>query len=161
MQKHVQILLVEDDNVDIMAFERAYKSRNLEFPLTIARDGQEGLEQLRAMGPGHTTVLLDLNLPRMNGLEFLEAIRSDGQLAKTTVFMLTTSARPEDIERAHSHHVAGYILKQNVGPRYSLLFDLLQQFWALTEAPPELQRAPTPPWDPPPHSLARFSTDAT
>ena len=90
--KMVSILLVEDDDVDAMGVERALKKLRLANPLFRARDGLQGLEMMRSQKiPRPFLILLDLNMPRMNGLETLREIRRDPALTKSVIFVLTTS----------------------------------------------------------------------
>ena len=110
------ILLVEDDEVDIMNVQRAFKKNNITHPLHLARNGVEALEMLRGTNAHKLpklpkVILLDLNLPKMSGLEFLQKIRSDNSLKNISVFVLTTSSQPSDKVAAHNYNIAGYILK--------------------------------------------------
>jgi CheY-like chemotaxis protein len=96
MANDVTFLIVEDDEVDIMALERSFDQLRIANKKIVAKDGVEGLEFLRGEGGRDRIeppfiVLLDLNMPRMNGLEFLEEIRNDATLHKSVVFVLTTS----------------------------------------------------------------------
>ncbi len=107
-------LIVDDDEVSIMAIRRALGRHRLTNPVVEARDGLEALEMLRGGGIAKPfVILLDINMPRMTGLEFLAAIRDDAQLRDTVIFVLTTSDAPQDICAAYSHQVAGYILKED------------------------------------------------
>ena len=95
----VNILLVEDDEVDVMAVKRALKTLKIANPFFRAADGIEALEMLRGTGgkkqlPSPYIVLLDLNMPRMDGLEFLDELRQDPALHRSVVFVMTTSAAP-------------------------------------------------------------------
>ncbi|MEM7247531.1 MAG: response regulator [Acidobacteriota bacterium] len=119
MNELVSILLVEDDEVDVLLFRRALSRLKLENPLFVASNGEEALGQLRGQEnepalPRPYVVMLDLNMPRMGGLEFLEVIREDPELSDTVVFVLTTSAADEDLLRTESRNVAGYLLKKNL-----------------------------------------------
>src|SRR6201986_1042620 len=104
----VNLLLVDDDEVDVQGLKRAFTRSKIGNPITVARDGIEALEVLRGengrpkLAKPHL-ILLDLNMPRMNGIEFLEAIRSDDELKATLVFMITTSKAEEDKQRAYGH----------------------------------------------------------
>lgn len=132
----VSILLIDDDDVDAMAVRRALKKHRIANPLTVARDGIEGLEALRSgKVESPFMILLDLNMPRMNGLEFLEELRKDEELKASVVFVLTTSDEDQDIAAAYAQQVAGYILKSNVGPDFLRVLDLLGSYWRVVELP--------------------------
>lgn len=114
----VEILLVEDNEFDIEAVKRAFRKAEIVNPLHSAIDGIEALDKLREAGGPHDKpllILLDINMPRMDGFEFLSALRSDEHLQKSVVFMLTTSSYSTDRERAYASNVAGYFLKENLG----------------------------------------------
>ena len=136
----VNILLVEDDDVDVEAVRRGLKRQKIANPLTVAADGIEALAILR--GEGDRTplakpfiILLDLNMPRMSGLEFLEALRADPVLSNSVVFVLTTSKDDEDKTQAYKQHVAGYIVKENVGTAFVDLVTMLDCYWRVVELP--------------------------
>src|SRR4051812_8809100 len=109
----VTILLVDDDEVDIMGVKRAFRSSNLENNIVIAANGLEALEKLRdgQSVPHPYLILLDLNMPRMNGIEFLEETRGDPGLSSAVIFVLTTSGAAEDKRQAYARNIAGYIVK--------------------------------------------------
>jgi CheY-like chemotaxis protein len=136
----VNLLLVEDDEVDVQGLKRAFAKSRIGNPITVARDGIEALEFLRGEN-GRTKlskpvlILLDLNMPRMNGLEFLEAIRADEDLKKSIVFMITTSKAEEDKARAYEQHVAGYIVKQDPANTFMQAVALLEHYWRIVEFP--------------------------
>lgn len=111
------ILLVEDDQLDTMNVERELRKLLITVPLVKCRNGREALDRLRgtplqpALVPLPTVVLLDINMPRMNGLEFLAEIRNDPRLRELTVFIMTTSEEETDRARAAELGVAGFIVK--------------------------------------------------
>ncbi len=109
----LNILLVEDDEVDVMNIRRAFKKGNIANPLYVAGNGLEALEMLRReqIPSSRRLVLLDLNMPRMKGIEFLRALRADPELSPTPVVVLTTSDAGRDKVEAYNLHVAGYLLK--------------------------------------------------
>jgi CheY-like chemotaxis protein len=115
MESENSILLVEDDYLDIMNVERELKKISIELPLFIARNGREALAMLRGEGVPKITppsvVLLDINLPKMNGLEFLSEIRSDPEFMHLNVFIMTTSNEEVDRLSAKKLNVNGYIVK--------------------------------------------------
>ena len=136
----VSILLVEDDDVDVMAVTRALKTLKIANPFFRAADGVEALDMLRGTG-GKTQlrapciILLDLNMPRMNGLEFLDALRVDLKLRNSIVFVMTTSAAEEDRVRAYNKCIAGYILKNNPAHTFLEAFTMLEYYWRVIEFP--------------------------
>ncbi|ABI37624.1 response regulator receiver protein [Shewanella sp. MR-4] len=135
--KQVTILLVDDDDVDYMAVQRAMKQLRLLNPLVRARDGLEALAILTHSDAikGSYLILLDLNMPRMNGFEFLEHIRANPALSSSVVFMLTTSSTDEDRMRAYSHHVAGYMVKTDIKDGFNNIFNMLEGYWRIVELP--------------------------
>ena len=107
-------LLVEDNDLDVENIERGFSRLGIANPVVRVKNGLDALDVLRGRagrGPLDRpyVVLLDLNMPKMNGIEFLEELRGDGRLADTPVFVLTTSEHPQDVEAAHRHNVSGYI----------------------------------------------------
>ena len=134
--KTVSLLIVDDDDIDAMALKRALHKLKLLNPLYRACDGIEALELLRAgKVPKPFIILLDINMPRMNGLEFLEALRSDPELTHAVVFILTTSKSDEDIMAAYREHVAGYLLKQRMDSDFMQVISLLDHYWRIIELP--------------------------
>jgi len=137
--KTVHILVVEDDDVDAMAVERAFKKLKLANPTYRARDGLEALALLRGEGqpvlPRPFIVLLDLNMPRMNGLELLKTLRGDPALKSTVVFVLTTSHEEKDRVSAYDLNVAGYMVKDNVGDDFLRVVTLHKHYWRVVELP--------------------------
>jgi len=132
----LHILLVEDDEVDVKNVKRAFKRNNMSNPLYVASNGVEALEMLRAgKVPQRRVVLLDLNMPKMNGIEFLQAIRNDPELSSLTVVVLTTSNDDRDRLAAYQHHVAGYLLKPVTFPSFVELMATLNKYWTLVELP--------------------------
>ena len=136
----IRILHVEDEDLDVEALARSFAKMGIGNEIVVARDGIEALEILRG-GNGREAlsrpfvILLDLNLPRMNGLEFLEELRGDPALSDIVVFVLTTSESPRDIRGAHEHHVAGYITKDNAGRQFLDLVTQIDGYWKIAELP--------------------------
>ena len=135
------ILLIEDDEVDVMNVKRAFKKNNITNPLYTASNGLEGLALLR--GNGKTAeiplerrlILLDLNMPKMNGIEFLRALRADPKLKAIPVIVLTTSNEDRDKVEAYNLNVAGYILKPVTFSNFVETVATLNQYWTLSEMP--------------------------
>jgi CheY-like chemotaxis protein len=133
----LNILLVDDDDVDVMNVKRAFKKANIMNPVFVANDGLEALDKLRGgQVPEHRRlVLLDLNMPRMNGIEFLREIRNDPALKNTSVVVLTTSDDDNDIVEAYDLNVAGYLLKPVTSHKFVDLMAQINRYWALVEMP--------------------------
>ena len=135
----VKILLVDDDDVDAEMVVRGFRSHRDANPITIAENGIEGLEILRRNGNDPYSkpflILLDLNMPGMNGFEFLDELRDDPKLRDSIVFVLTTSNAEADRARSYRKNVAGYIVKSNVGPSFKKAVDLIDCYWATVTMP--------------------------
>lgn len=139
-EKAINILLVEDDEVDVMNVKRAFKKNKIANPLYIASNGLEALEMLRGeegsmsvMPPRRRLILLDLNMPKMNGLEFLHELRADPKLKITPVIVLTTSDEDRDRVEAYNMNVAGYILKPVTFSKFAEVMATLNKYWTLCE----------------------------
>jgi CheY-like chemotaxis protein len=138
MSEHLlNILLVEDDEVDVMNVRRAFQRAHVSNPLHVAGNGLEALELLRGdtIPAGRRLVLLDLNMPRMNGIEFLRAVRADASLQSLPVVVLTTSNDERDKVDAYKLNVAGYLLKPVTFTDFVDLMAALNKYWMLVEMP--------------------------
>lgn len=133
----LNILLVDDDEVDVMTVKRAFSKANIANQVFVATDGIEALELLRTDGiPTHRRlVLLDLNMPRMNGIEFLHEIRRDPVLQTLTVVVLTTSNEDRDRVEAYQLNVAGYLVKPVTFHSFADVMATLNKYWTLMEMP--------------------------
>ena len=133
----LNILLVEDDKVDVMNVKRAFEKNHITNPLFVSGDGLEALEKLRngEVPQGRRLVLLDLNMPKMNGIEFLYELRKDANLAATPVVVLTTSNNERDKIEAYNLNVAGYLVKPVTFGEFSELMVTLNKYWTLVEMP--------------------------
>lgn len=136
MRDVVNILVVEDDEIDVESLKRLFSKKDIKNPVFYAANGIEALEIMRgennqAKVPKPYIVLLDINMPMMNGIEFLQEIRSDEHLKDTVVFVLTTSPRDEDKATTYQLNVAGYFLKKDMKE----LVNLLSLYWQLNEFP--------------------------
>jgi CheY-like chemotaxis protein len=136
LERELAILLVDDDSIDVMNVKRAFSKNNLTNPIHEATNGIEALEILRRGAlPPRRLVLLDLNMPRMNGLEFLRELRADPALRSTSVVVLTTSNEERDKVAAYNLNVAGYLLKPVAFPSFVDLMASLNKYWTLVEMP--------------------------
>jgi len=133
----LNILLVEDDEVDVMNVRRAFEKAHVSNPLYVAGNGLEALDMLRGttIPQERRLVLLDLNMPKMNGIEFLEALRADPVLASTSVVVLTTSNDDQDKIDAYNLNVAGYLLKPVTFSNFCERMATLDKYWTLVEMP--------------------------
>jgi CheY-like chemotaxis protein len=133
----INILLVEDDKVDVKNVERALRKNNISNPLFVAGNGLEALQMLRdgTVPGGRRLILLDLNMPKMNGIEFLKELRADPALTNSTVVVLTTSNDDQDKIAAYGLHVAGYLLKPVTFLNFVEVMATLNKYWTLVEMP--------------------------
>ncbi|MGB5757563.1 MAG: response regulator [Acidimicrobiales bacterium] len=136
----LRLLVVDDDEVDRQLIRRSLDRAGIGGPVTMAEDGREALDVLR----GHAgqpplerpfMILLDLNMPRMSGIEFLEELRADESLRGSPVFVLSTSRAEQDITAAYEHMVAGYIVKETAGRDHRRLAALLDAYRRVVELP--------------------------
>ena len=112
----IDILLVEDDPGDELITREAFEHNKLKNRLHVAHDGEEGLNYLYRRGefadaPRPDLILLDLNLPKYDGRQLLEKVKSDPDLARIPVVVLTTSSAEEDILRSYKLHANAYVTK--------------------------------------------------
>ena len=137
IDRFLNILLVEDDDVDVMNVRRAFEKAHITNPLFVAADGLEALEKLRSgeVPNNRRMVLLDLNMPRMNGIEFLRELRKDPQLSAIPVVVLTTSTMDRDKFDAYQLNIAGYLVKPVTFSNFCDLIVTLNKYWALVELP--------------------------
>ena len=137
MEKTLNILLIEDDQVDVLNVKRAFDRNRIANPLFTAGDGIEALQMLRTnkVPRDRRIILLDLNMPRMNGIEMLRELRKDPQLRATPVVVLTTSNDDRDRVRSYAHHVAGYLVKPVTSPAFVELMAALNAYWTRVEMP--------------------------
>ena len=138
--KEVSIVLVEDDEVDAKSVERALTKLKIVNPYYHTRNGLEALELLTGNDhqkplPKPYLVILDLNMPLMGGIEFLQALRKDPEIEDTIVFVLTTSSADEDRVAAYKEHIAGYIVKSDMVNGFTDVIELLDSYWRIVVFP--------------------------
>lgn len=138
MRNSNPIMLVEDDGVDVMIVKRAFKELKVPNPLVCANNGEEALDYLRNhVNNNMGLILLDINMPKMNGLEFLKIIKADDQLKKIPVVVLTTSDNKDDIRESFGLSVAGYMTKPSDSKRFIEKIKEINRYWSLSELPDE------------------------
>ncbi len=138
MKTNRPILLVEDDEVDAMSVERALKDINVTNALQMAKDGEAALAHLRQ--PGRVLpclILLDLNMPRMDGIEFLRVFKKDVGLRRIPVIVLTSSSEEQDRAESFDLGVAGYMLKPVKYRQFVDVIKTIDMYWTLSELPPD------------------------
>lgn len=128
-----QILLVDDDDVSSESVIRGMRANGIDLPVVMTTNGREALAVLRGQDPGRRIespllILLDLNMPEMNGFEFLTELRADAELRKHVVFAVTTSERTEDHRAAYAFQIAGYVVKTVANRWHSKLAMLLKSY---------------------------------
>lgn len=136
-ERVINILLVEDDEVDVMTVKRAFMKANITNPVLVASNGLEALEILRKeeLPPSRRLILLDVNMPKMNGIEFLRELRADPKLQMASVVVLTTSNEERDRIEAFKLNVAGYLLKPVTFQQFAEVMSTINKYWALMEMP--------------------------
>ncbi len=136
MRNSKPVLLVEDDSVDAMTVKRAFKDLKVLNPLTHRTNGEEALEYLRDKSNERPCViLLDLNMPKMNGNEFLKVVKADDVLKKIPVVVLTTSKEECDIMESFKLSVGGYIVKPVNYAKFVEAIGTIDLYWTLSELP--------------------------
>jgi len=138
--KPLNILLVEDDDGDAKAMERAFIKARIANPIVRVVDGVDALDLLKGTNgktkiPSPNILIVDLNMPRMNGIQLVQAIRADEEIRQAIVFVLTTSKREEDKMAVYNLNVAGYIVKATAGQDFLRLVDLMNCYWRIVELP--------------------------
>ena len=136
MKKSKPILLVEDDNVDAMTVERALKDLRITDKLVRATNGEEALDYLRISGGKRPSViLLDLNMPKMDGIEFLKIAKNDEEMKKIPVVVLTTSKDKRDVVESFKNNAAGYMVKPADYKKFVEAIRTIKRYWTLSELP--------------------------
>jgi CheY-like chemotaxis protein len=133
----VNILLIDDDDIDAKAVERGMRKLKLANPIFRAKNGLEALEILsdKTLISRPYIILLDLNMPLMGGLEFLQKVREDDDLKDAIIFVLTTSAADEDRVAAYKENIAGYIVKSDVKEGFDNVITMLDCYWRVVLLP--------------------------
>lgn len=135
----MNILLVEDNDVDVLLFERAFRNAGSSSNMVRAKDGVEALDILNQRDSDRKiqdpyVILLDINMPRMNGHEFLKELRASERLSAARVVVVTTSNDPKDIELAYDRHASGYVVKPGGTAEMTEVIKTLHDYWNICEA---------------------------
>jgi CheY-like chemotaxis protein len=135
LSRDEKILLVEDDRVDIMTVQRALRKNQISNPLHVARTGLDALSMLRGedgfekISPPPALILLDLNLPKMSGIEFLRELRDDPQLKDLRIIVLTSSNEAKDRTAAFEYDVDDYIVKPHSFDEFTRAIATILALW--------------------------------
>jgi len=136
MTKINSVLLVEDDIIDVKIIKRIFKDLGLAYPLHVSPDGEEALQYLRDKNTKlPTLILLDLNMPRMDGFEFLTIIKNDHILKSIPVIILTTSKDQNDKNEIFELGIAGYMVKSVDYKHFTKTIDNINRYWTSSEFP--------------------------
>ena len=136
-QGEIEVLLVEDNPSDVELTLRALQKRNLANRVVVARDGVEALEVLQRAEPPPKVVLLDLKLPKLNGLEVLRRLKSDDRTKRIPVVVLTSSHEEPDVEESYRLGVNSYIVKPVDFESFASAVAEVGLYWLLLNRPPE------------------------
>jgi CheY-like chemotaxis protein len=144
-KQQFSLLLVEDDDVDVMNVKRALQKNGLSVPIECAANGLEAIELLNQKfqtdgSIEKLVILLDLNMPKMNGLEFLQVLRNDHRFRFLPVIVLSTSAQPQDLEAAYDLNVAGYIVKPLEFHDFVETMKAVSSYWSLCTMPASFEQ---------------------
>ncbi len=136
MQPTQSFVLIEDDEVDILSVKRAFKELDIPNPLVITKNGQEALDYIEnTQDPLPALILLDLNMPKMNGIEFLQYIKARAKLKAIPVVILTTSSNYVDINKSFENYAAGYIVKPMDFTNFKEVIRKVYEYWTSCELP--------------------------
>jgi len=136
MQNSKPILLIEDDDVDVMTVNRALRDSNVTNHLVSVGDGEEAIEYLRDESATEPSIiLLDLNMPKMDGAEFLKVVKADNTLKKIPVVILTTSNSDRDVIESFELGAAGYMVKSVDYEKFVETIRTIDQYWTLSKLP--------------------------
>ena len=140
MSCDMNIFLVEDNDLDVEILKRGLRKIGATGSLVRACDGLDALEILVEDASARTlprpyVILLDINMPRMNGHEFLEVLRTKSELKDARVIVFTTSDSKKDVGRAYQNNASGYIVKPSGASELQNVLKALQSFWSICESP--------------------------
>ncbi|MGY3793880.1 response regulator [uncultured Aquimarina sp.] len=131
--RNLKILLIEDDEIERMKFTRVLKKNNYACKLEEATNGEEAVEILEDETKTPDLILLDLNMPKMNGIEFLKSLKSNSQLKYVPVIILSTSNNHQDLKRCYEEGIAGYLVKPLKYEDYVEKIKALIEYWGKNE----------------------------
>lgn len=131
--KLLKIMLIEDDMIEVMKLNRAASTLNLNHKIIEANNGEEALKALEHKGNLPDIILLDLNMPKINGIEFLKILKADERLKYIPTIILTTSNNQRDLLECYKIGIAGYVLKPLKYEEYVSKIEKLLSYWSINE----------------------------
>ena len=126
-------MLIEDDMIEVMKLNRAILSLDLSHKIVEANNGEEALNLLKNKDNIPDIILLDLNMPKINGIEFLSILKNDDTLKYVPTIILTTSSNQRDLLACYEIGIAGYILKPLKYEEYVSKIEKLLAYWSINE----------------------------
>ena len=140
MNENRPVLLVEDDKVDALTVKRAFKDLNISNNLVFAGNGEEALNYLSdSENDKPCLILLDINMPKMNGIEFLKIFKANDKLNRIPVIVVTTSKEDSDKIEMFELSVSGYMIKSLEYREFLGTIKTIQSYWSLSKFPPVYQ----------------------
>lgn len=131
LQKKIKVLLIEDDRIEVIKFNRAISSEFSNFNISLATNGKEALSLLETSIPD--IILLDLNMPDTNGIEFLTRVKKISELKHIPIIVLTTSSNSIDIKQCYTLGISGYLIKSLKYEDYEIKINTILKYWSLNE----------------------------
>jgi len=131
--KTLSVLLIEDDEIECIKFNRVLDAMDTRFNLTLAKNGEEALRLMQEQSALPDVIFLDLNMPKMNGMEFLKVLKNDAMLKYIPAMILTTSNNQNDILACYKIGIAGYILKPLRYEDYKEKIRIAVDYWSHNE----------------------------
>lgn len=133
------LFFIDDDEIDILAIKRALKKKNIKNPIFDAKDGQEAWNKLNGIDatpiPTPYIIFLDLNMPKMNGIELLKKIRNTDKFKKIIIFIMTTSDNQRDKDQVYNLNVAGYIIKNSHSGNFDKIAEMIRLYSEIVSMP--------------------------
>jgi CheY-like chemotaxis protein len=133
MNKSLNILLIEDDAIEVMKFNRVLSTLNIKHKIVEANNGEEAIKILKEKETVPDIIVLDLNMPKINGIEFLRILKSDDYLKYIPAIILTTSSNHKDVLECYRIGIAGYVIKPLKYDEYVKRITKLVEYWSANE----------------------------
>jgi len=132
-KKSLNILMIEDDAIEVMKLHRTISSLDKSHAIVEMKNGVEAMAYLNSEAPFPDIILLDLNMPKLDGMEFLAILKSDSELASIPAIVLTTSNNPKDVLSCYQLGIAGYVFKPLSYEDYTLKIKQILSYWSINE----------------------------